>query len=259
MLLENKNVLITGSGSGIGQVIAKELAKEGASIIATDINLKAAEETQNMIIDMGGKATSYEMDVTNEEQIKEVLQKSIKEFNKIDILVNNAGVSSMNKVVDLTEEEWDKNMDINAKGVFLCCKIIGKHMIEKGGNTKIINIASMAAKRGVPLLAHYAASKWAMRGFTHSLALEFAPHNINVNAVCPGYVKTKMQERELKWEAELKGKTIEEVKQDYIDDTPLGRLEEPEDVADVVIFLASKYSDYLTGQAINSTGGSEIH
>src|SRR6056297_1966970 len=111
MLLENKNVLITGAGSGIGRIIAKKLAIEGANIIATDIDLEAAEETQKMITKTGRKAKSYEMNVTDEEQIKEVLQKSIREFNKIDILVNNAGISSMNKVVDLTEEEWDQNMD----------------------------------------------------------------------------------------------------------------------------------------------------
>jgi len=261
MTVEDKNVLITGAGKGIGKSIALELAREGSSIIVTGHKLENARDTVGEIREFGGDAYPYEMDVTDSDRIQAVVDQATDEVDRIDVLVNNAGVSSMNRVLDMTEEEWDHNMNVNAKGVFLCSKIVGRHMVDKAeeepwdNNGKIINISSMAGRFGVPFLAHYVASKWAVLGFTQSLAKELSEHNITVNAVCPGFVQTSMQDRELEWEAEMTGKTPEEVKQSYIDATLLGRLQDPEDVADVVHFLVSDRSDYMTGQSINSTGG----
>lgn len=261
MIVKNKCVLVTGAGKGIGRAIARELAREGARVIVTGHKINNARETRDEIREQGGDALAYEMDVTRSNQIETVVDEAIDEVGRIDALINNAGVSTMNRVLDLSEEEWDHNMNVNAKGVFLCSKIVGQHMVAQSreepqeNNGKIINISSIAGRFGVPLLAHYTASKWAVLGFTQSLAKELAEHGITVNAVCPGFVKTSMQERELKWESDLTGKTPEEVKQSYVEATPLGRLEEPEDVADLVLFLVSDRSNYMTGQSINISGG----
>ncbi len=174
----------------------------------------------------------------------------------LELAVNNAGVSTMARVVDLTEADWDFNMDVNAKGIFLCCQAEVRHFLLQGRGGSIVNTASMAGKKAAPLLAHYSASKFAVIGFTQALALETAADGIRVNSVCPGYVRTSMQEREVIWEAELHGITPEEVRADYVRAIPLGRLEEPEDVARVVVFLLSDRAAYMTGQAINVTGGS---
>lgn len=261
MYLENKNTLVTGAGKGIGRAISLRLAEEGSRMIVTGHQLKNAQRTRDEIRDRGGEALAYEMDVTESKQIQDVVNDAVAEVGRIDVLVNNAGVSTMNHVLELSEEEWDHNMDVNAKGVFLCSQIVGGHMVEKAeeqpreNNGKIINIASIAARIGAPLLAHYAASKWAVLGFTRSMAKELAEHKITVNAVCPGFVKTSMQDREVEWEGELTGRTPEEVRQSYVDETPLGRLEQPEDTADLVLYLASDLSDFLTGQSINTGGG----
>jgi NAD(P)-dependent dehydrogenase (short-subunit alcohol dehydrogenase family) len=165
----------------------------------------------------------------------------------------------MNWFWELTEEEWDYNMNVNAKGVWLVSKHVAPHMIKKRKG-KIVNTASMASKIGAPLLAHYSASKFAVIGFTQAISKELAPYNINVNAVCPGFVKTSMQDREIVWEAKLRGiDEPEKVREEYIKQTPLGRLCYPEDVAKVVLFLASEDADFLTGQAINVTGGACTH
>ena len=191
----------------------------------------------------------------SESEVKHAVEETVGAFGRIDILCANAGVSTMNWAVDLTEEEWDYNMDVNAKGIFFCCKHVAKQMIKQGNGGKIINTASMAGKIGASVLAHYSASKFAVVGLTQALADEFAKYKINVNAVCPGFVNTGMQERELQWEAKLRGTTPEIIKQKMIELTPLGRIEEPEDVAKIVVFLASDEAEFMTGQAINITGG----
>jgi NAD(P)-dependent dehydrogenase (short-subunit alcohol dehydrogenase family) len=164
----------------------------------------------------------------------------------------------MNRVEDLTEEEWDFNMTVNAKGVFLTDQAALRLFKRAGTKGVIVNTASLAGKMGAPFLAHYAASKFAVVGFTQSLALEAAPFGIRVNCVCPGFVRTGMQEREIQWEGKLSGKSPAEVAQSYVALTPLGRLEEPEDVADTVVFLASDLARYITGEALNVTGGARM-
>jgi NAD(P)-dependent dehydrogenase (short-subunit alcohol dehydrogenase family) len=256
--LKGKSIIVTGSATGIGQAIAVRLAKDGADLLLADINLDGIEKLADEIRSRGSLCHSIKVDVTDSRNVQEMVARCLEAYGKIDVAMNNAGVSSMAPVVDLTEKDWDYNMDVNAKGVFLCCQAQMRAMIHQG-HGKIINTASMAAKRGIPLLAHYTASKWAVVGFSKSLALEAAKHGITVNCVCPGFVETGMQAREIAWEAKLRHMTQKQVRQEYIDLTPLGRLEQPEDVANLVSFLASDDSNFMTGQAINITGGIEMN
>ncbi len=263
MQLENKSVAVTGGGTGIGKAICKALAAEGARVAITDVNPEWAAAVVNETKTAGKEAAAFRLDVTDRFQIEAVVSQIVSQWGRIDIWCNNAGVSSMRPFVDLTEDDWDFNMDINAKGAFLCSQVIARQMMKQspdpqsGLRGKIINTASMAGKRGnAPFLVHYVASKFAVVGLTQAMAGELAPHGITVNAVCPGYVRTNMQEREANWEAELRGVTANEVRQLYINDTPLRRLETPEDVAGTVLFLASPASDFITGEAINVNGGS---
>ncbi len=257
--VDGKVTFLTGSGRGIGRAIAERFAKEGAIMVLTDINEEALSETLELVRKYSPSSISYKLDVTNEKMVQEVVKKVIDAFGRIDILLNNAGVSNMNHFWELTEEDWDFNMNVNAKGVFFVTKAVAPYMMkEKKG--KIVTTASMAAKLGAPLLAHYSASKFAVLGFMQAVAKELAPYGINVNSVCPGFVKTSMQDREVVWEAKLRGiDDPEKVRKEYIDMTPLGRLCYPEDVAKVVLFLASDDANFLTGQAINVTGGVCVH
>ncbi len=260
-LVDEKTIGITGAGSGIGRAIALTLAAAGAKVMVTDVNEAAVQQVRDEIRAQGGIAEAMHLDVTNQAEATEVVQVIVDTWGRLDVWCNNAGVSTMNRFVDLTERDWDFNMDINAKGVFLCSQVAVRQMLkqpldQEGVRGRIINTASMAGKRGnAPFLAHYVASKFAVVGLTQALAGEFGPHRILVNAVCPGYVRTGMQERELQWEAVLRGVDIEDVQRLYIDDTPLGRLETPEDVAKVVLFLASPLANFITGEAINVNGG----
>jgi len=256
--LIGKNVVINGANTGIGKAVAMKCAKEGANVILAVRNRKKVENLQKQIKIIGRKVVVIEMDVTKKETIKSLINESKKEFDQIHVFFNNAGVSTMNKVIDISEEEWDYNMNVNLKGVFLCCQQQALFLI-KQGHGKIINNASMAGKRGASYLAHYAASKYGVIGFSKSLALELAPYGITVNCICPGFVKTDMQKREIEWEAKIRNISESKVKKEYIHMTPLGRLVEPKDVADTFIFLASDYSNFMTGQALNITGGIETN
>ena len=160
----------------------------------------------------------------------------------------------MQRALELTDEDWDFNFAVNARGIFLTNQIAGRHFAAQGTGC-IVNTASLAAKVGAPLLAHYSASKFAVLGWTQALARELAPSGIRVNAVCPGFVKTGMQAREIEWESRLRNVSAQQVVDDYVAQTPLGRLEEPEDVADVVVFLCSDQARFMTGQGVNVTGG----
>lgn len=258
MLFENKVVFITGSARGIGRAIAQVFSEEGARLALTDLDDKELEKVKSELRGATKEVRTYKLDVSVESMVKEVVEKATADFGQIDILINNAGVSTMNYFWNITEKEWDFNMDVNAKGVWLVTKYVVPQMIERKKG-KIVNIASMAGKMGAALEAHYAASKFGVVGFTQAASKELAPYKININCVCPGFVKTSMQEREVVWEAELKGVKPEDVIKAYIDQTPLGRLCYPEDVAKVVKFLASEDADFMTGQAINVTGGACVH
>lgn len=252
---ENKKVLITGSASGIGRAITRSFAAEGATIAMADLNVEGLQALVKELGQTPGKLFTYSLDVTKAAEVKEVVEKAIADLGGIDILVNDAGVSTMQYSWKLTEEEWDFNMDVNAKGNWLVSKNVIPHLIaQKAG--KIVNVASMGGLIGAPLLAHYCASKFAVVGLTESIAKELAPYGINVNAVCPGFVKTSMQDREVVWEAKLRSiADPEEVRQEYIKLTPMGRLSVPEDIAGLVLFLASEDARFITGTSVRVSGG----
>jgi meso-butanediol dehydrogenase/(S,S)-butanediol dehydrogenase/diacetyl reductase len=256
-LLAGKRALVTGGGAGIGAAIVRALAKAGARVCVTDVNGAAAEELAAALAaaSPGSGHVALRLDVTNAAETDRVFDAAIAAFGGLDIVCANAGISTMNRVVDLTEAEWDANMDVNAKGIFLSDRAAVRRWQKAGAKGVIVNTASMAGKTGAPLLAHYCASKFAVVGFTQSLAKEVGGDGIRVNCVCPGYVRTSMQDRELVWEASLRNMTAAKVRAEYVSLTPLGRIEEPEDVADVVVFLASDLARFMTGEAVCVTGG----
>lgn len=253
MRFTDKVVLVTGAAGGIGRGIGEAFAAEGAVAVATDVSEEAALEVAGGL--PGGRGCGVRLDVTNPDSVEQAVEQVVRDHGRIDVLVNCAGVSTMNRVIDLSVEEWELNFNVNAKGVFLVSQAVARKMVGRGQGGKIVSIASAAGKLAAPFLAHYSASKFAVVGFTQGLALELAEHRINVNCVCPAFVRTAMQDREVVWEAKLRGMTPEEVRAGYVKLTPLGRLETPADVAKVVLFLASPDADFMTGQAINVTGG----
>jgi meso-butanediol dehydrogenase/(S,S)-butanediol dehydrogenase/diacetyl reductase len=256
MRLDGTVIGITGGGLGIGRACALAYAAEGAVVAVTDLDLGAAEAVAGEIVAAGGRARAWGLDVTDRAAIPPVVDAVIAAFGPIDVWHNNAGVSTMRPFLELTERDWDFNMDVNAKGVFNCAQVVAARLVSTGRGGKIINTASMAARTGkAPFLAHYVASKFAVVGLTQAMAAELAPHGITVNSICPGFVVTSMQDREAQWEGELRGLTADAVRQLYIEATPLGRLETPEDVAKIAVFLASPDSDFMTGVAIDINGG----
>lgn len=250
-LLAGKRALVTGAASGIGRAIVRAFAGAGARVAVTDKNGEAAaalaRETEGAI--------AASLDVTSAAETARVFDHVFQAFGGLDILAANAGISTMNPVAELSEAEWDANMDVNAKGIFLSNQAALRRWLASVSPGVIVNTASLAGKIGAPFLAHYSASKFAVVGFTQALAREVAKRGIRVNCVCPGFVRTSMQEREIAWEGRLRGLKPEEVRAEYVSLTPLGRIEEPEDVADVVLFLASDLSRFLAGEAINASGG----
>jgi meso-butanediol dehydrogenase/(S,S)-butanediol dehydrogenase/diacetyl reductase len=249
--LAGKRAIVTGGAVGIGRAMAEALAAHGVRVAIADLDGAKAQETAKAI---GEGHIGLAIDVRQRAAVETAFAEVERAFGGYDILCANAGVSTMNRAVDLTDAEWDFNFDVNARGVFLTNQIAARHFLAEGRGV-IVNTASLAAKVGAPLLAHYSASKFAVLGWTQGLARELAPAGIRVNAVCPGFVKTGMQEREVVWEAELRGITPAEVIEDYVRQTPLGRLETPEDIGGLVCFLASDASRFMTGQGVNVTGG----
>ena len=243
--------VVTGAGTGIGAAICRALADAGHRVAVTDVDLDAASEVARTV---GGRA--YRMDVTDLLSIEAACEAAVSELGPLRLWVSNAGVSTMAPFIEITESELDLNLDVNTKGPFLCDQVAARRFITQGDGGIIVNTASMAGKRGAaPYLAHYVASKFAVVGLTQAMAAELAPHRIRVNCVCPGYVATSMQTRELEWEARLRGSAVDDVRQLYIDDTPLGRLQTPEDVASAVVFLASDGASFITGEALAVNGG----
>ena len=238
--LAGQRAFITGGATGIGFAIAKALAAQAAATV------------------LGPNHHAVQVDVRHRDSVQAGFDAALNRLGGMDICIANAGVSSLSSALELTDADWDENMGVNARGVFLANQIAARHFVNESKGV-IVNTASFASKVGLPLLAHYSASKFAVIGWTQALARELAPHGIRANAVCPGYVRTPMQEREIQWESELRGKTPETVVQDYITQTPLGRIETPEDVAGVVVFLCSDAARFMTGQALNVTGGVCMH
>lgn len=249
-------VVVTGAGSGIGRAIATRLADKGWQVVVTDINIAAAETTVASLPTVdAGPHEAARLNVTDPADADRVAT-DVSARLGLGAWVSNAGVSFMERFVDIPLSNYDKTLDINLKGVFVCGQAAARAMIAAGKGGRIVNTASMAGKQGrVPFLADYVASKFGVVGLTQAMALELGPHGILVNSVCPGYVTTPMQQRELGWEATLRGVEPEDVRRMMLDDTPLGRLQTPEDVANVVGFLVSEEASFLTGEAVAVNGG----
>jgi meso-butanediol dehydrogenase / (S,S)-butanediol dehydrogenase / diacetyl reductase len=249
--LNGRRAFVTGGAHGIGRAIAAALARSGVRIAIADIDGEAGRRTAHEI---GLGSVAVEVDVRERASVERAFGEALTHLGGCDILIANAGVSTMRRALDLTDDDWDFNFAVNARGIFLANQIAARHFVAQGAGC-IVNTASLAAKVGAPLLAHYSASKFAVLGWTQALARELAPSGVRVNAVCPGFVKTGMQAREIEWESRLRKVSPQRVVDDYVAQTPLGRLEEPEDVADVVVFLCSDKARFMTGQGINVTGG----
>ena len=271
--LNGKVALVTGAGgkNGIGRAIATRLAQEGADVAVNDITEHpyAADQTEwqglpdvvREIETMGQRAISVVADVSDADQVREMVDQTVAHFGKIDILVNNAGtIAGKDRVpvVDLAEEDWDRVQRVNVKGVFLCSQAVARHLIAQGTGGKIINMSSVTGKRGSARFAAYSSSKFAVIGFTQSLACELAPYQVNVNAICPGLVDTErfghlasvLMPQNLSADEQLA-----EYARRSEAAVPIGRLAEGEDVAKMAAFLASDEAAYLSGVSITVSGG----
>ncbi len=243
MKLQGKVALVTGGARGIGREIALLFAKEGADVVICDVNKEVAAETQKEIEALGRRSMSFETDVTVFKQVEEMMNLVLDNFKHLDILVNNAGITKDNLLLRMSEEDWDKVLSVNLKGVFNCTKAASKLMIKQRSG-KIVNIASIIGIMGNAGQANYAASKGGIISFTKSVAKELASRNVNANAVAPGFIQTAMTE-----------KLTPEQKSAMLAHIPLNRLGVPQDVAQTCLFLASSESDYITGQTIVVDGG----
>jgi 3-oxoacyl-[acyl-carrier protein] reductase len=244
MQLTGKTAIITGGARGIGKSIAMTLAAEGANIVINYTrSSKEAEEVVEEAKKLGVSALAVKADVSKNDEIENLVKEVLNNFGSIDILVNNAGITRDNLLIRMSEEDWQAVMDINLKGAFICTKHVSKVMM-KQRKGKIINIASVVGVMGNAGQSNYAASKAGLIGFTKSIAKELAKRNVNVNAVAPGYIETDMT-----------ASLPEKVREEFMINIPMARGGTPQDVANVVLFLSSKYSDYITGQVINIDGG----
>lgn len=247
MDLTGKVAIVTGGASGIGKASVEALLECGASVGLVDRAVLPNDSRENVI--------TLQADISKPEQVEEMVDNVVNHFGRLDILVSSAGISSMDYAVDIKEKDWDRVMDVNAKGVYLCSQSAARYMKKQGQGGKIINISSQAGKNGYQLMGSYVASKHAVLGFTKVMALELARDQINVNAICPGIVETDMKRNERVIGGEMRGLDADAVQQEDVSQVPLGRTATPDDIANVVVFLASQYSDYMTGQGINVTGG----
>ncbi|KAF8993623.1 NAD-binding protein [Cyathus striatus] len=246
--------VVTGSSQGIGKAIALKLADDGFDILINDLasESKALQNVKDAIVKKGRRCVTYIADVSVESEVVSMMKFVVEELGGIDVMVANAGIGTVVSILDETVEDWDKVFSVNARGTFLCYKYAAKRMVEQGRGGRIIGASSMYGKQGVENAGTYCATKFAIRGLTHSVAAELGKYGITVNAYAPGVINTNLLVKAIG----------EEMNESYIkrevESTAVGRVGEPEDVANVVSFLASKASGFITGQAISVNGGSKI-
>jgi NAD(P)-dependent dehydrogenase (short-subunit alcohol dehydrogenase family) len=267
--LGGKTAIVTGAGGeqGIGRAIALRLAQEGANVVVTDVSLEGRQEwgglaaVAQQIEEIGTSSLALKIDIREAGQVQQMVKDSVARFGRIDILVNNAGAPAgpdRVPIVDLPESEWQRVQDINAKGTFLCSQAVARHMVSRSRGGRIINISSSAGREGIARYGAYCASKFAIIGLTQVLAKELGEHAITVNAICPGLTETER----LSGMAEAlrpEGVDMETHRQKLMDDhaaqVPLGRIAQPADIARTAAFLASEEGGYLSGLALNVSGG----
>jgi len=251
MLLPGKVAVVTGAGRGMGRAIALVLAREGANVVVNSQS-ETCETVANEIKALGGQAIPVKADVSKFDEVKKMIDLAIENFGKIDILVNNAGIFiGLAPLFEIKEEDWNRVFDVNLKGVFYCCKAVIPYMMKRRSG-KIINISSIDPMRGAGFPmggAHYAASKAGVIAITKCLARELGPYGICVNSVAPGEIETDLSRGEL---------DTPEKRAEFERQIPLGRIGQPEDVAKVVVFLASDLADYITGEIIKCDGGWQL-
>ena len=261
MLLKDRVAIITGGGRGIGRGVALRFAREGAKLALVDIEQKHLDDTA---AELDAAATGAEYitlrgDVSSSADVQGFFDSTIERFGRLDILVNNAGIGNPPMpIINMPEEAWDRTIAVNLKSVFLCSKLAANQYIKQGGGGRIISVASQAGKTGYAMLTPYCASKAGIVLFTQAMAKEVGAHKINVNCVCPGTIDTPL----LRGAGTGVPATDEVFKQfvgAFLPGIPLGRVGYPDDVAKIITFLASDEADYMTGQAINISGGQEMH
>lgn len=274
--LKGKTVIITGSGrkQGIGEAIAYRFAEEGCNVVISDIGIPkgsefgqehigTTDEMENIAEEVrrrGGQALAVVCDVRYEDQVSHLVNQTVETFGSLDIMVNNAGVGYlMEPFTEFKESSWDAVLDVNLKGTFLCSKHAAIQMIKQGTGGAIINVASQAAKSGFPYAAAYTASKHGMVGLTRSNAVELGKFGIRVNAVCPNHITTGLGHWQNKFFSDKLGLSYEDYLQGIRDKNPLGRTGLVDDIAKACAFLASDQAAYITGEAMNVSGGEEYH
>jgi 3-oxoacyl-[acyl-carrier protein] reductase len=240
-ILKEKVGIVTGAGSGIGKAIAKKLAQEGCNLVANDINETSLNNVVNEIQSLGYRAIGVKADVANKTEVELLVKTTIQKYGKIDLLVNNAGIYPASPVTELKEEEWNRVIDVNLKGVFICSQEVVKYMIKQKSGA-IVNIGSVDGKEPPGGNAHYSAAKAGVMNITKTFALELAKYGIRVNCVAPGWVATPNILANDRWKM-------------IINKIPIGRLAKPEEIADGVLFLLSDSSSYITGEILDINGG----
>ena len=246
--VENKIALVTGGGSGLGRATVQALAREGAKVLVADLNLESAHETVIMVAETGGEASAFAMDVTVAAQVEAMVQMTVERYGRLDCAFNNAGIPGKvgTSVIDYEEEDWDRVIAVDLKGVWLGMKYELKQMLKQGRGV-VVNTASIAGLVGLVGSSPYVASKHGVVGLTKTAALEFAQQNIRVNAVCPGVFRTPLVEKII---AELPER--EEL---YLSAQPIGRMGRPEELAEAVVWLCSDAASFVTGHAFPIDGG----